>query len=131
MGALPKGTVIFNEEQTEQIMQNKGEVVGNAYAKGTPHGEDKITYLPDGTAVFPMSMKVLPNPMIDPTIPHDENIYGKNGRKVVHVHGFRKDLSESARNISRISGAVNNNNSTMNRNAGRRNAMPAFYCDIY
>ena len=118
MGALPKGTVIFNEEQTEQIMQNKGEVVGNAYAKGTLHGEDKITYLPDGTAVFPMSMKVLPNPMIDPTYLMMKIFTERMEEKWFMFMDSAKDLSESARNISRISGAVNNNNRNMNVDVG-------------
>lgn len=35
MSDLPKGTVIFNEEQTKRIMDNKGEELGNAYDEGT------------------------------------------------------------------------------------------------
>ena len=35
MSDLPKGTEIFNEEQTKRIMNNKGNILGNAYAKGT------------------------------------------------------------------------------------------------
>lgn len=35
MSDLPKGTVIFNEEQTLRIMKNKGKIIGSAYAHGT------------------------------------------------------------------------------------------------
>ena len=35
MSDLPKDTVIFNEEQTRKIMNNKGTILGNAYANGT------------------------------------------------------------------------------------------------
>lgn len=35
MSDLPKDTVIFNEEQTKRIMNNKGTILGNAYADGT------------------------------------------------------------------------------------------------
>lgn len=34
MSDLPKGTVVFNEEQTKRIMSNEGEILGNAYANG-------------------------------------------------------------------------------------------------
>lgn len=35
MSDLPKGTVIFNEEQTKRIMHNQGTVLGKAHAEGT------------------------------------------------------------------------------------------------
>lgn len=38
MSSLPKGTVIFNEEQTNRIMNNKGKLIGNAFADGTGDG---------------------------------------------------------------------------------------------
>lgn len=34
MSDLPRNTIIFNEEQTKRIMNNKGTVLGNAYADG-------------------------------------------------------------------------------------------------
>ncbi len=47
MSDLPKGTVIYNEEQTKKIMDNKSNPVGNAHADGT---DDSIwTTLADGT----------------------------------------------------------------------------------
>lgn len=48
MSDLPKGTVIFNEEQTQRIMENDGEKLGNAYDDGT------IT-LADGTQARPLN----------------------------------------------------------------------------
>ena len=116
MGALPKGTVIFNEEQTERIMKNKGEVIGNAYVKGATRGEDKITYLPNGMAVFPMSMKVLPDYMTDPTYLVLKMFTERMEEKGFMFMDSEKALSEAAKNITNISSAVNNNNSTMNRN---------------
>ena len=111
MGALPKGTVIFNEEQTEQIMRNKGEVVGNAYAGGTVHGEDKITYLPDGTAVIPLSMKSLPYPMTDSSYWNMQMFMEIMEESGMQFSKSAKDISESVQNISNICSAVNNNNS--------------------
>ncbi|MBD5394451.1 MAG: hypothetical protein HDR71_09310, partial [Lachnospiraceae bacterium] len=35
MSDLPKGTVIYNEKQTKKMLNNKAEVIGNAYAGGT------------------------------------------------------------------------------------------------
>ena len=46
---LPKDTVIYNEEETKKIMDNKVDVSGNAHADGT---DDSIwTTLADGTRV--------------------------------------------------------------------------------
>lgn len=35
VGNLPKGTAVYNEEQTKKILNNKGTSFGNAYANGT------------------------------------------------------------------------------------------------
>lgn len=52
MSDLPKGTVIYNEEETKKIMDNKSNPVGNAHADGT---DDSIwTTLEDGTKVRPL-----------------------------------------------------------------------------
>ncbi len=49
MSDLPKGTVIYNEEETKKIMDNKSNPVGNAHADGT---DDTIwTTLADGTKI--------------------------------------------------------------------------------
>ena len=40
---LPKGTVIYNEEQTEKILSEKPQVSGNAYADGTVGGGKILT----------------------------------------------------------------------------------------
>ena len=52
MSDLPKGTVIYNEEETKKIMDNKSNPVGNAHADGT---DDSIwTTLADGSKVRPL-----------------------------------------------------------------------------
>ena len=52
MSDLPKGTVIYNEEETKKIMDNKSNPVGNAHADGT---DDSIwTTLADGTKIRPL-----------------------------------------------------------------------------
>lgn len=49
MSDLPKGTVIYNEEETKKIMDNKSNPVGNAHADGT---DDSIwTTLADGSRI--------------------------------------------------------------------------------
>ncbi len=111
MGALPKGTVIFNEEQTRQIMKNKGEVV-NAYADGTT----ELRYLPDGAPIIPLSMKSLPYFMTDPSYLNSQRFMEIMEESGVQLAKSAKDMSESVQNISNISNAVNNCNSTMNRN---------------
>lgn len=49
MSDLPKGTVIYNEEETKKIMDNKSNPVGNAHADGTDDVEWFI--LPNGERV--------------------------------------------------------------------------------
>ena len=49
MSDLPKGTVIYTEEETKKIMDNKSNPVGNAHADGT---DDSIwTTLADGSRI--------------------------------------------------------------------------------
>ena len=54
MSDLPKGTVIFNEEQTRQIMKNKGEVV-EAYKSGTVRMSDGTVITPEGKVHYPLT----------------------------------------------------------------------------
>ena len=46
LGSLPKGTVIFNEEQTKRIMDNKGEELGNTHVEDTVVTKDGRVLLP-------------------------------------------------------------------------------------
>ena len=52
MSDLPKGTVIYNEQQTKKILNSKPQAIGNAYAGGTDD-EGWIT-LPDGQMARPL-----------------------------------------------------------------------------
>lgn len=105
MGSLPKGTVIFNEEQTKRIMEGKGEDVGDAYWNGTEY-----------VTPIPLSMKSLPLPMTDPSYRGMRLFMEAMEKKGFAFMDSAKDLSEAARNISGVSNAVTNNNSAMNRN---------------
>ena len=51
---LPKGTVIFNEEQTRRIMSNKGEML-ETYADGTVRRMDGSMVKPDGEVIYPIT----------------------------------------------------------------------------
>ena len=55
MSDLPKGTVIFNEEQTKKIMNNEshGEIV-KSYASGVVEYSDGTFIKPDGSVVPPL-----------------------------------------------------------------------------
>ena len=46
MSDLPKGTVIYNEEQTKKIMDNKASGMGNAHADGTAVAESSKIFEP-------------------------------------------------------------------------------------
>lgn len=52
MSDLPKGTVIYNEEQTKKIMDNKANPLGNAHADGT--NDEGWFMLPDGHMARPL-----------------------------------------------------------------------------
>ena len=51
---LPKGTIIFNEEQTRRIMSNKGEML-ETYADGTVRRMDGSMVKPDGEVIYPIT----------------------------------------------------------------------------
>ncbi|GFH91539.1 hypothetical protein IMSAGC002_02796 [Lachnospiraceae bacterium] len=51
---LPKGTIIFNEEQTRRIMSNKGEML-ETYADGTVRRMDGSMVKPDGEMIYPIT----------------------------------------------------------------------------
>lgn len=52
MSDLPKDTVIFNEDQTKRILNNKGTVIGNAHVNGS--NKDGSITLPDGSVIRPL-----------------------------------------------------------------------------
>ena len=51
---LPKDTVIFNEEQTKQIMNNNPRAEGKTYANGTVEYPDGTIITPDGHTLRPL-----------------------------------------------------------------------------
>lgn len=110
MSDLPKGTVIFNEEQTERIMHNRGTEVGNAYDDGT------VTYLPDGTAVIPMSMKSLPYAMTDPSLLAMDRFLEIMENSGMQFAKSARDISEAAKSMDKLSGIIDNSHNVMNRN---------------
>ena len=52
MSDLPKGTVVYNEEQTKKILDNKPVSTGNAFTNGTT--DDGYITTPDGTKLRPL-----------------------------------------------------------------------------
>ncbi len=107
MGALPKGTVIFNEEQTEQIMQNKGEVV-RTYENGNVMLSDGSIVRPNGDVLRPLT----PN---DPTyqmIKKFEEYFAANKDAFIKpAYAMNNAATAMEKAVEVI-----NNNSTMNRN---------------
>lgn len=106
MSDLPKGTEIFNEEQTRRIMNNKGKVVGKAFASGTIQNPDGSIILPDGSVCSP-----LPDD-------HPINVFFRDWEKkhmdfnesmMTPMHSIQDNISEMARNINNISTKNNQN----------------------
>ena len=102
MSDLPKGTVIFNEEQTKRIMDNKGEELGNAYDEGT-------VILADGTELRPLNPGDKEYWMVKK---FDE--FFKNNRDALLMPA--NAMFQATESMDRIAETINNNNSYMNRN---------------
>ncbi len=105
MGSLPKGTEIFNEEPTERIMGNEGKIIGGTFWDGTEY-----------LKVTPLTEKVLPYPMTDLSYRMMQMFTENMEKEGFMFMNIIKELSGVAGDISRVSGAVNHNSSTMNRN---------------
>ncbi len=102
MSDLPKGTVIFNEEQTKRIMDNKGEELGNAYDEGT-------VILADGTELRPLNPSDREYWMVKK---FDE--FFKNNKDTLLMPA--NAMFQATESMDRIAETINNNNSYMNRN---------------
>ncbi len=107
MSDLPKDTVIFNEEQTKRIMNNKGTVVGNAYADGNAVIEkssrfDNMRDLQPGDRMYDMFQKW-------------NAYFEKNDHSFIEpVNAIQKNTEEIARSVSN----VNTNNIQRSVNIG-------------
>ena len=107
MSDLPKGTVIFNEEQTRQIMNNEGEVV-ETYKSGTVRMSDGTVITPEGKVHYPLTPS-------DPTyqmMKKFEEYFAVNKDAFIKPANAMLKVAESA---DRVFETINNNN-TMNRN---------------
>ena len=108
---MPKGTVVYNEEQTEKILKNKVTATGNAYAKGTSKGNAGEKYvLADGTVLTP--------------VPYDDPIYDvtrkfeaymkKTGDNVDIIARsslirYNNEMSEIEKSVTNVNNVTNNN----------------------
>ncbi len=107
MSDLPKGTVIFNEEQTRQIMNNKGEVV-EAYKSGTVRMSDGTFITPEGKVHYPLT----PSDRTYQMMKKFEEYFAANKDAFIKPANAMFKAAESA---DRVFETINNNN-TMNRN---------------
>ncbi len=106
MSDLPKGTVIFNEEQTRQIMNNKGEVV-EAYKSGTVRMSDGTVITPEGKVHYPLTPS-------DPTyqmMKKFEEYFAVNKDAFIKPANAMNNAAESLEKVVEMI----NNNSTVNR----------------
>lgn len=104
---LPKNTKIFNEKQTQEMLNNKGTVVGNAYADGNavlekPSRFDNMRDLQPGDRMYDLLQKW-------------NAYFEKNDHSFIEpVNAIQKNTEEIARNISN----VNTNNIQRSVNIG-------------
>lgn len=104
---LPKNTKIFNEKQTQEMLNNKGTVVGNAYADGNAVLEkssrfDNMRDLQPGDRMYDMFQKW-------------NAYFEKNDHSFIEpVNAIQKNTEEIARSVSN----VNTNNIQRSVNIG-------------
>lgn len=105
---LPKDTVIFNEEQTNKIMDNKVDLSGNAYADGTD--DEGWTTLADGTKIRPLQPGDKMYDMVQKFDAYFKSIDG-NLEKLVpsSYYEHNRQMEEMTKQINYVSSITNNN----------------------
>lgn len=105
---LPKDTVIYNEEETKKIMDNKVDVSGNAHADGT---DDSIwTTLADGTRVRELQPGDRMYDMMQKFDAYFNSMDGNLEKLVPNsVYERNREMNKLADQISYVSSVVNNN----------------------
>lgn len=108
MSDLPKGTVIYNEEETKKIMDNKSNPVGNAHADGT---DDSIwTTLADGTKVRPLQPGDKMYDMVQKFDAYFKSMDGNLEKLVPNsLYEHQRQMEDMAKQINYVSSVVNNN----------------------
>lgn len=104
---LPKDTVIYNEEQTKKIMDNKINVSGNAHADGT---DDSIwTTLEDGTKIRPLQPGDRMYDMLQKFNAYFDSI-DRNVEKLTpnSFYDHQKQMEQMANQITNYNNVVNN-----------------------
>ena len=107
MGNLPKGTVIFNEKQTERIMENKGEVV-ETYKSGTVRMSDGTVISPEGKVYYPLTPS---DPVYQMAKKFEEYFAANKDAFIKPAYAMNNAATAMEKAVEVI-----NNNSTMNRN---------------
>lgn len=102
---LPKGTVIFNEDQTRKIMNGKPNV-GTAHAQGT--ADDGVIITPDGRTLRPLQ----PGDSMWDLIKKAEDYMAQTGDNIHEllspINSIHRDMEQMAQSLSTINN-VNNN----------------------
>lgn len=105
---MPKGTVVYNKEQTEKILKNKVTATGNAYTDGT---DDSIwTTLADGTKVRPLQPGDKMWDMYQKFDAYFKSIDGNLEKLVPNsLYEQNREWNKLADQISYVSNITNNN----------------------
>lgn len=107
MSDLPKGTVIYNEEETKKIMDNKSNSVGNAHANGTDDGI--WTTLADGTRVRELQPGDRMYDMMQKFDAYFNSMDGNIEKLVPNsVYEHQRQMEDMAKQINYVSSIVNN-----------------------
>lgn len=105
---LPKGSVVYNEKQTEKILKNKVTATGNAYANGTDD-EGWIT-LADGTKARPLQPGDRMYDMVQKVNVYLKRIdYNLDKLTPNSFYERNREMNKMADQISYVSSIANNN----------------------
>lgn len=114
---LPKDTVIYNEEQTKKIMDNKVDTSGNAHADGT--GADGWITLADGRQIRPLQPGDRTYDMMQKVNAYLESIdYNIEKLTPNSFYERNREMNELAKQINYVSSITNNRNVQPSINIG-------------
>lgn len=120
LGDFPKGTVIYNEDQTKKLLRNKEHVSGNAYAKGTD--ADGWITLADGRQIRPLQPGDRTYDMMQKVENYLNSING-NIEKIMHNPLYDRQM-EVEQIVNQIT-----NNTAINNVSNNRNVQSGIHVD--
>ena len=109
---LPKDTVIFNEDQTKKIIDNKTHVNGTAHAQGT--ADDGIIITPDGNILRPLQPGDRAYELQQKMNDYLAKMGGDTASLLVPVNAMQKNMEQMVQSLNTVNSINNSNNRMQN-----------------